>query len=140
MEKKNSLDLLNSGSVSLLISHLNNLKKNIEEIIKLKLEDKELSEIKKKVEDFLSWISRFKNEKTTKTNDDYTKREELIHELTLLLGEYFRKFDEDEKIIKLIKMSKFINDSKEIIDIINIYFDPTEEQKVKDQKKGIFLP
>ena len=138
MEKKNSLDLLNSGSVSLLISHLNNLKKNIEEIIKLKLEDKELSEIKKKVEDFLSWISRFKNEKTTKTNDDYTKREELIHELTLLLGEYFRKFDEDEKIIKLIKMSKFINDSKEIIDIINIYFDPTEEQKVKDQKKGNF--
>lgn len=138
MEKKNSLDLLNSGSVSLLISHLNNLKKNIEEIIKLKLEDKELSEIKKKVEDFLSWISPFKNEKTTKTNDDYTKREELIHELTLLLGEYFRKFDEDEKIIKLIKMSKFINDSKEIIDIINIYFDPTEEQKVKDQKKGNF--
>ena len=138
MEKKNSLDLLNSGSVSLLISHLNNLKKNIEEIIKLKLEDKELSEIKKKVEDFLSWISPFKNEKTTKTNDDYTKREELIHELTLLLGEYFRKFDEDEKIIKLIKMSKFINDSKEIIDIINIYFDPTEEQKVKDQKNGNF--
>ena len=138
MEKKNSLDLLNSGSVSLLISHLNNLKKNIEEIIKLKLEDKELSEIKKKVEDFLSWISPFKNEKTTKTNDDYTKREELIHELTLLLGEYFRKFDEDEKIIKLIKMSKFINDSKEIIDMINIYFDPTEEQKVKDQKKGNF--
>ena len=138
MEKKNSLDLLNSASVSLLISHLNNLKKNIEEIIKLKLEDKELSEIKKKVEDFLSWISPFKNEKTTKTNDDYTKREELIHELTLLLGEYFRKFDEDEKIIKLIKMSKFINDSKEIIDIINIYFDPTEEQKVKDQKKGNF--
>ena len=138
MEKKNSLDLLNSGSVSLLISHLNNLKKNIEEIIKLKLEDKELSEIKKKVEDFLSWISRFKNEKTTKTNDDYTKREELIHELTLLLGEYFRKFDEDEKIIKLIKMSKFINDSKEIIDIINIYFDPTEEQKAKNQKNGNF--
>ena len=138
MEKKNSLDLLNSGSVSLLISHLNNLKKNIEEIIKLKLEDKELSEIKKKVEDFLSWISPFKNEKTTKTNDDYTKREELIHELTLLLGEYFRKFDEDEKIIKLIKMSKFINDSKEIIDIINIYFDPTEEQKAKNQKNGNF--
>lgn len=138
MEKKNSLDLLNSGSVSLLISHLNNLKKNIEEIIKLKLEDKELSEIKKKVEYFLSWISPFKNEKTTKTNDDYTKREELIHELTLLLGEYFRKFDEDEKIIKLIKMSKFINDSKEIIDIINIYFDPTEEQKAKNQKNGNF--
>ena len=35
-------------------------------------------------------------------------------------------------------MSKFINDSKEIIDIINIYFDPTEEQKAKNQKNGNF--
>ena len=128
----NTIDL-NPKNVKILIDHLNNLKANIKEILKLNPGENELDEVIKKINEFLEWLSKFKDENEEKTNEDYKDREQRIDELTRLLENYFKKFDEDETITKFILMSKLINYSKEIIDIINIVFDPSEEKKVKSQ-------
>lgn len=124
---------LNPQGVNLLIFHLGNLKNNAEEILSLKPEDKEIFEIINKIKYFLYWLYKFTDQKQIKTNKDYNYREQLIHELTSLLGKYFMQFDEDEKISKLIRMFNLINDSKEIIDLINLPFDPSEIKKIKEQ-------
>ena len=118
----------NHQNVVNLIYNLETLKKNLEDILKIKTDIKEISDLIDNIEKFLTWINQFKDKNHEKTVKDYTKREEFIKKLKGELEKYFKS---NQEIIKWIKITKSIKNSKSILELLdgNIEFNPSENDE-----------
>ena len=95
--------------IKLLIDNLNCLKKNFEEIVKLVQSYKELSDFIKQIELIVKELKGG----IKQTDEDFLKIEDLTKNLQIYLNN-------EKEIDKLIEITKFINDSKDILDYIII--------------------
>ena len=115
----------NEQNVGNLIYNLENIKKNLEEILFLKQRNKEISEIIDIIKEFLSWINPFMDKDHKKTKEDLEKREGFIKKVKDKLGNYFKN---NPEIKNLVEITNLINKSKEILLFLddNIDFNPSE--------------
>ena len=95
--------------IKLLIDNLNHLKINFEEIVKLVQSYKELSDFIKQIELIVKELKGG----IKQTDEDFLKIEDLTKNLQIYLNN-------EKEIDKLIEITKFINDSKDILDYIII--------------------
>ena len=120
---------LKPGNVKLLISNLDSLKKKIENILKLKDKYNDLRFIIDTISKFSTWLDKFKVETLEKTDDDYKDREKYIN---LIKNQFEAFFNNEDK-----EMQKLVKELKDILDIINLKFEPQENLNEKRERGNI---
>ena len=120
---------LKPGNVKLLISNLDSLKKKIENILKLKDKYNDLRFIIDTISKFSTWLDKFKVETLEKTDDDYKDREKYIN---LIKNQFEAFFNNEDK-----EMQKLVKELKDILDIINLKFEPRENLNEKRERGNI---
>ena len=120
---------LKPGNVKLLISNLDSLKKKIENILKLKDKYNDLRFIIDTISKFNTWLDKFKVETLEKTDDDYNDREKYIN---LIKNQFEAFFNNEDK-----EMQKLVKELKDILDIINLKFEPQENLNEKRERGNI---
>ena len=120
---------LKPGNVKLLISNLDSLKKKIENILKLKDKYNDLRFIIDTISKFSTWLDKFKVETLEKTDDDYNDREKYIN---LIKNQFEAFFNNEDK-----EMQKLVKELKNILDIINLKFEPQENLNEKRERGNI---
>ena len=120
-------------NINNLISNLEKLKENIANILKHINKYKDIDNIQKKISDFLIWITKFRDGKHEKNDDDLSKREKFLN---LLKSDLDSLFKEDENLINLIKTSK------NILNNINMKSEPPDnfqEEKEENNSENNYM-